>query len=52
MQLVQTLPHPTSAYGFIYVNTLAESNAYGDFRKALEALPSDYLLHLTKIYVM
>jgi hypothetical protein len=52
LQLVQSIPRPKSPFGFIYVNNLAEGNAYSDFRKVLEMLPSEFLLHLTKIYVI
>jgi hypothetical protein len=43
---------PKNSYGFIFINSFADSNAYNDFKKVLEALPVEYLLHLTKIYVL
>jgi hypothetical protein len=52
LQVVQSIPRPKSAFGFIYINTFAESNAYNDFKKVLELLPVEYLCNLTKIYVL
>jgi hypothetical protein len=36
----------------IYINTLADRDAYNDFKKVLELLPVEYLFNLTKIYVL
>jgi hypothetical protein len=36
----------------IYVNTLAQGDAYNDFKKVLELLPFEYLSNMTRIYVL
>jgi hypothetical protein len=43
---------PQKPFGVIYVNTLAEGDAYNDFKKVLELLPFEYLSNMTKIYVL
>jgi hypothetical protein len=46
------IKRPKDSFGFIYVNTFADSGEYNDFKKVLELLPVDYLFNLTKIYVL
>jgi len=43
---------PSQSYSVVYVNTLASSNAYSDFKKIMEFLPIEYFQHLSKIYVL
>ena len=46
------MPRPTKSYSILYVNTLADSSAYDDFKKILEILPIEYFAHLVNIVVL
>lgn len=52
LNLIHSIPLPHKTYSIIYINTLAQKNAFNDFMKVTDFLPSNYFLHLDQIYVL